>query len=183
MPDHPRSRGEYAPDENGGTWGLGSSPLSRGIQPGTSAAPTRAGIIPALAGILAVPPAAPDSSGIIPALAGNTVRGKAPSHAARDHPRSRGEYCPRSDSRPRGRGSSPLSRGILQNVPINDLGCRIIPALAGNTHGGPKGEYRGRDHPRSRGEYTGSAGAAWLEEGSSPLSRGIRNDGYVRQCQ
>ena len=90
--DHPRSRGEYTPDENGGTWGLGSSPLSRGIR----------GFGPCTALGL----------GIIPALAGNTSPCPFSGDGDPDHPRSRGEYV-RADSKGSNPyGSSPLSRGI-----------------------------------------------------------------------
>ena len=95
---------------------------------------------------------------------------------AADHPRSRGEYDGAFPGVPEGGGSSPLSRGILAGGGPGIPRRRIIPALAGNTSLPRTCHPRMRDHPRSRGEYTGSTGVAWLEEGSSPLSRGIRED-------
>ena len=91
--------------------------------------------------------------GIIPALAGNTVVKDMYQIARKDHPRSRGEYEPRIRDMCRETGSSPLSRGI-RPVPGRFAATPwIIPALAGNTWGGP-------------GRMVGG--------GSSPLSRGIR---------
>ena len=52
--------------------------------------------------------------------------------------------------------------------------ARIIPALAGNTRSPIAVVRRFRDHPRSRGEYSGPAWAAVSSYGSSPLSRGIQ---------
>ena len=50
---------------------------------------------------------------------------------------------------------------------------RIIPALAGNTANPSGRSYPGRDHPRSRGEYSGRRKITSSNTGSSPLSRGI----------
>ena len=154
-PDHPRSRGEYPGSIAYPAGSYGSSPLSRGI------------LIPAIDGVVEV--------GIIPALAGNTRARRIRLRQGTDHPRSRGEYQPSVSGQLGGNGSSPLSRGI-RNQPrcVADRGG-IIPALAGNT-----GHARGstncpRDHPRSRGEY--QVEMLWLfnRNGSSPLSRGIRD--------
>ena len=133
--------------------GRGSSPLSRGI--------------------LAVPAGPTWGPGIIPALAGNTSAPVAAPRAARDHPRSRGEYWPLAVG-PLGRqGSSPLSRGIRDRARVTTQLSRIIPALAGNTR--PPAPLGGmvRDHPRSRGEYAAPRASSAHAMGSSPLSRGI----------
>ena len=151
--DHPRSRGEYDHPQGEGIVESGSSPLSRGIPSNGSSSPGAAGIIPALAG----------NTTVIDIHAGST----------QDHPRSRGEYRSSRSSYSLHGGSSPLSRGILP--------CRgrcwssrgIIPALAGNTPKRPRRRQRGRDHPRSRGEYGLDLGSDLVEYGSSPLSRGI----------
>ena len=92
--DHPRSRGEYRDVSSLSISLLGSSPLSRGILWKST---TRVVI-----------------GGIIPALAGNTVLGHQWGGAARDHPRSRGEYPTRCRVCVHQQGSSPLSRGILR---------------------------------------------------------------------
>ena len=151
--DHPRSRGEYGLSFPPCILKGGSSPLSRGI-PGLT----------------------PDALGrirIIPALAGNTRAFGPRSRAARDHPRSRGEYRGERDWGGAGAGSSPLSRGILLAHREKQDVCGIIPALAGNTTSclGPSGELP--DHPRSRGEYSATVRMAFSSFGSSPLSRGI----------
>ena len=132
--DHPRSRGEYRTSACSAWRRSGSSPLSRGI-----------------------PTDRPDSSsrsGIIPALAGNTSIQARHGPPCQDHPRSRGEYSSPGSCRRRGRGSSPLSRGIRRA-----------------RH---QGRYRRQDHPRSRGEYAGAVKHPDGVHGSSPLSRGIR---------
>ena len=115
--DHPRSRGEYGRCQIVLPRSEGSSPLSRGIQSG------RGGVVTGFR--------------IIPALAGNTRSTPPAATAARDHPRSRGEYSWISPGRPSAPGSSPLSRGILGLIPEDIVTRRIIPALAGNT---PQGE-------------------------------------------
>ena len=50
----------------------------------------------------------------------------------------------------------------------------IIPALAGNTFFDPVSGAHRRDHPRSRGEYDLWPQQTGQNNGSSPLSRGIR---------
>ena len=151
--DHPRSRGEYPNDPERAYWAEGSSPLSRGI-------PARGG------------PAARRVR-IIPALAGNTLARAARSALRSDHPRSRGEYDRGGRDTSSGPGSSPLSRGILNDLVVLDDQHGIIPALAGNTKPGTWGMLGIWDHPRSRGEYDRGVGFELLEGGSSPLSRGI----------
>ena len=153
--DHPRSRGEYFHRMLGGDTETGSSPLSRGI--------------PARPGILHL------SVGIIPALAGNTPRLQGPCPCRPDHPRSRGEYVNQAAGWCYGRGSSPLSRGIPRHTHRPSLGRGIIPALAGNTKLMGSARLSQRDHPRSRGEYVSSFSVPRGAQGSSPLSRGIRN--------
>ena len=110
---------------------------------------------------------------IIPALAGNTVHARSAEWTAGDHPRSRGEYFGGGAVVDVGEGSSPLSRGILGRGGRPRTGERIIPALAGNTPRPAQADPRRRDHPRSRGEYGASEGFDTIEDGSSPLSRGI----------
>ena len=131
----------------------GSSPLSRGIRD---------------SGVHVRGP-----QGIIPALAGNTSLTVSNAAPTSDHPRSRGEYHPSVGGSTIG-GSSPLSRGIpvVMTSPCRDGG--IIPALAGNTPAPHQSEPSVPDHPRSRGEYRDPECVTVYEDGSSPLSRGIR---------
>ena len=113
--DHPRSRGEYSLPRKATIPRIGSSPLSRGI--------------PAVADVEAGLP------GIIPALAGNTPGRRSTLWAAKDHPRSRGEYNAAVRNGFVQLGSSPLSRGIPRWGSGRGGVNRIIPALAGNTEG------------------------------------------------
>ena len=154
MTDHPRSRGEYCPTANSGSWSAGSSPLSRGIRFLVRWQRFR--------------------TGIIPALAGNTIDNPADPLLQSDHPRSRGEYATWPVHRVCIRGSSPLSRGIPHSCTELFANHGIIPALAGNTESCPSLSTPETDHPRSRGEYRGTRPIAKTQEGSSPLSRGIR---------
>ena len=71
--------------------------------------------------------------GIIPARAGFTVAELPDAAIVRDHPRSRGVYV-RPAARPVAwAGSSPLARGLLENLIRIPVNARIIPARAGFT--------------------------------------------------
>ena len=199
--DHPRSRGEYSGDAGGCAKAEGSSPLSRGILYQGPVLDPAAGIIPALAGntiilffaVLEDFGSSPLSRGIpelcqlwdlvdriIPALAGNTSARHSVVLPAPDHPRSRGEYHASKLCFIPHTGSSPLSRGIRHQPPAGHPGCRIIPALAGNTLTGVPGEPLLPDHPRSRGEYLPGQTPELPDPGSSPLSRGIPQQSWRR---
>ena len=93
-------------------------------------------------------------------------------HAARDHPRLRGEHarvpfwvatCP---------GSSPLARGTLRRGRIHRRYAGIIPACAGNTRMRICSSSTSRDHPRLRGEHDDLPFLVLNDVGSSPLARG-----------
>ena len=152
-PDHPRSRGEYARERAALGVYEGSSPLSRGI------------LYPHFYADL--------PSRIIPALAGNTRPWGGRYQHWWDHPRSRGEYRLGEGRTRRGRGSSPLSRGIRDRLASCYFLPRIIPALAGNTRLRRRRFPGWWDHPRSRGEYVWGLVQLGIQFGSSPLSRGI----------
>ena len=80
-------------------------------------------------------------------------------------------------------GSSPLSRGILEDHSERFAGSGIIPALAGNTATSAAAPPSVADHPRSRGEYSRTIASDLPAPGSSPLSRGIRLRGRpVDRC-
>ena len=70
-------------------------------------------------------------------------------------------------------GSSPLARGLLEDVDTLPLDIRIIPARAGFTHQRVAGNVYGEDHPRSRGVYYTVNSVGLLYMGSSPLARGL----------
>ena len=114
------------------------------------------------------------TSRIIPALAGNTRDRQRRERRTPDHPRSRGEYLIIGLVHLVAGGSSPLSRGIRPCCQICGNGGRIIPALAGNTIDSLHHLCPISDHPRSRGEYSKIFGTRGAQQGSSPLSRGIR---------
>ena len=151
--DHPRSRGEYYLPDEFSVFNNGSSPLSRGIR--------RLGQVSHRHGR------------IIPALAGNTPYLRSKSGVAKDHPRSRGEYCNRKLHSLECSGSSPLSRGIPSMGGSSSTCGGIIPALAGNTSARVPQPGQLTDHPRSRGEYWYPRAFPGPRKGSSPLSRGI----------
>ena len=110
--------------------------------------------------------------GLIPAHAGKTVGLDGVYRALSAHPRSRGENPTGSAAPPTVRGSSPLTRGKLADLPGSDRTLRLIPAHAGKTSRRPPRVPGHRAHPRSRGEnvdHQRETAAAW---GSSPLTRG-----------
>ena len=113
MPDHPRSRGVYNRPRSRSRRCAGSSPLARGLLPGTMGLPGDDRIIPARAGFTAVWATTggrladhPRSRGVYRDVA-VLVR------LQEDHPRSRGVYHGGKYEIPFGRGSSPLARGLL----------------------------------------------------------------------
>ena len=151
--DHPRSRGVYSA-ASATPWPTpGSSPLARGLPHGAGVGAAHARIIPARAGFTAH------------ALGGHGGR--------RDHPRSRGVYPRERRTAPGSPGSSPLARGLRDNVDDGLIVLRIIPARAGFTEGERSEHDGGGDHPRSRGVYSCAAGADRELMGSSPLARGL----------
>ena len=95
-PDHPRSRGVYSSSHERRNSRVGSSPLARGL-------PGQAG--PQL-----------ERERIIPARAGFTPPPSRPRPPWPDHPRSRGVYPDGSRKARRSVGSSPLARGLPQDL-------------------------------------------------------------------
>ena len=71
------------------------------------------------------------------------------------------------------RGSSPLARGLLAEGYSIGTAWRIIPARAGFTRRARGGRAAQRDHPRSRGVYVHHLERDQLDDGSSPLARGL----------
>ena len=119
--DHPRIRGEHAGCSVFAIGVTGSSPHTRGARlrrPGTE--PRRR---------------------IIPAYAGSTVCWSIPCVGSWDHPRIRGEHGFDGRSRQDPDGSSPHTRGALNDTRGDQRQGRIIPAYAGSTLPGPR-------HPR-----------------------------------
>ena len=91
----------------------GSSPLTRGKRPDSPVVAARGRLIPAHAGKTWSP-----------------RRCLGPTGA---HPRSRGENFDRTNCISVSLGSSPLTRGKLDNLTIGEVITRLIPAHAGKT--------------------------------------------------
>ncbi len=131
---HPRLRGELASCKCVCSHEHGSSPLTRGT-PGSNVRPK-------------------DVLRFIPAYAGNSQD----THLVRDlpsvHPRLRGELTIRISMVICTSGSSPLTRGTLNDSPYKAL-TRTV-------------------HPRLRGELLNGAPLSQDQGGSSPLTRGTQ---------
>ena len=151
---HPRSRGENIWGAHAMFRAKGSSPLTRGKL---------------LHGHRLV-----SFLGLIPAHAGKTMTSTACSRTRAAHPRSRGENPEVWTASIMENGSSPLTRGKLNQHADDGHSRGLIPAHAGKTRtrATPAGHFRA--HPRSRGENLGSLAYASLNQGSSPLTRGKR---------
>ena len=152
--DHPRSRGVYRVRRVSFSRLCGSSPLARGLLPR--------------------PLTAIRTPGIIPARAGFTPTASHGDSHTWDHPRSRGVYPSRAPNRIRDPGSSPLARGLLEDLRQFYVEVGIIPARAGFTLDGFGSLVGVEDHPRSRGVYAPPPGWSRTGVGSSPLARGLR---------
>ena len=116
---HPRSRGEHFRSLNRRARRLGSSPLARGT-PSTIARQR-------------------PLSGLIPARAGNTDNLALFARRHRAHPRSRGEHSAAEGVARGGAGSSPLARGTHEKHYATPVLLGLIPARAGNTGNGCRG--------------------------------------------
>ena len=113
---------------------------------------------------------------LIPARAGNTSCAVSVLSPLSAHPRSRGEHHIRAHTCINARGSSPLARGTLIVVSVQNRVCRLIPARAGNTIRALSLRAYTTAHPRSRGEHTLFDTSTRTPPGSSPLARGTPAD-------
>ena len=129
---HPRSRGENRSASSSPSFRVGSSPLTRGKL---------------IAGGVVL-----DDLGLIPAHAGKTSSTSWATWWTWAHPRSRGENGTWHSPRSRPRGSSPLTRGKLDQRLHRRAPQGLIPAHAGKTGRRPPAYRRAWAHPRSRGE-------------------------------
>ena len=111
---------------------------------------------------------------IIPAYAGSTGYFFLFGSCFSDHPRIRGEHDWKPDMIPGVSGSSPHTRGALDEIRIGDRGCGIIPAYAGSTFASICLRMRSPDHPRIRGEHCRRQAIVVTPPGSSPHTRGAR---------
>ena len=78
-------------------------------------------------------------------------------------------------------GSSPLTRGKLQQAARPARRRGLIPAHAGKTAMKPKCRSQSRAHPRSRGENGSWGNRRRAVRGSSPLTRGKPVDLHERE--
>ena len=108
----------------------------------------------------------------IPAYAGNTSSARSPRLCNAVHPRLRGEHAKGSRSMPEMPGSSPPTRGTLDQPGQGDLAPRFIPAYAGNTCHALAAARGSPVHPRLRGEHSLAMMGIGFTAGSSPPTRG-----------
>ena len=154
--DHPRIRGEHGRRSDRRADLGGSSPHTRGAQRPAHASD--------------------DYVRIIPAYAGSTGRRRRRCRGRRDHPRIRGEHIqdtPLTNVTP---GSSPHTRGAPIRRCYRSPSRRIIPAYAGSTRRSAGKSREPGDHPRIRGEHVPEAPVLGADVGSSPHTRGARDD-------
>ena len=93
-----------------------------------------------------------------------------------DHPRIRGEHAGARAYTPSHPGSSPHTRGARVGFVGDHPLLRIIPAYAGSTVGDTVAKRERRDHPRIRGEHIYSNLKVPEQAGSSPHTRGARDE-------
>ena len=113
---------------------------------------------------------------LIPAHAGKTMQCYAHAYKSAAHPRSRGENPALGLLALAVCGSSPLTRGKHQEPNFERLSIGLIPAHAGKTGAYSVAWSSGWAHPRSRGENARVPTGAVTCSGSSPLTRGKRDE-------
>ena len=150
--DHPRTRGEKF-YQLARTYGReGSPPHTRGKE--VAVTRTRG------------------SAGITPAHAGKSISYCFCYWSCWDHPRTRGEKPSSCCFRVFRTGSPPHTRGKDQLVKANVFSGRITPAHAGKSVIERNSRRIRQDHPRTRGEKSGTSTTAGDEEASPPHTRG-----------
>ena len=152
--DHPRIRGVHDREPREPMDTQGSSPHTRGA---LVAHPIDSGVLR-----------------IIPAYAGCTSRRHEASLPQGDHPRIRGVHGRRRWSVGRWGGSSPHTRGALDEAVGLGLADRIIPAYAGCTPVAAECLGHEGDHPRIRGVHPLYSSSPRVWGGSSPHTRGAQ---------
>ena len=110
--------------------------------------------------------------GITPACAGKSIHTGHLRERIKDHPRLRGEKLDCKVGVECEGGSPPLARGKGGDIDDADHKCRITPACAGKRAMEHCGTFRGKDHPRLRGEKILFPKLLVCSSGSPPLARG-----------
>ena len=154
--DHPRIRGEHYEENSIHDCSMGSSPHTRGA---------RSACRPEVV-----------QGGIIPAYAGSTSGSLTCSARPWDHPRIRGEHYDENSIHDCSMGSSPHTRGAPVMCRPSGRLSGIIPAYAGSTPCCVRSPVPSGDHPRIRGEHRRVSMNCKSEGGSSPHTRGARED-------
>ncbi len=108
----------------------------------------------------------------IPADAGNTDSWKVAVSIRSVHPRGCGEHPQAPLMMSSSSGSSPRMRGTLQEMMLEYIESRFIPADAGNTTTGRPSSCIGAVHPRGCGEHGKCQFIHGHSYGSSPRMRG-----------
>ena len=154
---HPRMRGERIAIHRSIYLSIGSSPHTRG----TLNKPKWKGKV----------------YRFIPAYAGNAVRASVCAVLMAVHPRIRGERAINRAVVKTLRGSSPHTRGTHSCSGKLARCSRFIPAYAGNASGYLSRKSGSTVHPRIRGERSVTGRRLVRFVGSSPHTRGTREDG------
>ena len=118
----------------------------------------------------------------IPAYAGNAAGFRAMNRPLPVHPRIRGERFSMLCRPPMPSGSSPHTRGTLEEQFIIWRPIRFIPAYAGNACKPGTGIMPEPVHPRIRGERSRANVSRFSGIGSSPHTRGTRADISAASC-
>ena len=119
---------------------------------------------------------------LIPAYAGSTTSCFVISSRRPAHPRLRGEHENQRATKSIPLGSSPPTRGALGECDGVPGQGGLIPAYAGSTAIRSLGGASGWAHPRLRGEHGEVSGAANVDRGSSPPTRGAHARRHCRCC-
>ena len=130
---HPRSRGENAPVATQTPSTGGSSPLTRGKPSVRRRSPCARGLIPAHAGKTRLLAPKMSTQTAHPRSRGENCDGFVGCHGGGAHPRSRGENMRLDAAESFASGSSPLTRGKLNERRDLTLPEGLIPAHAGKT--------------------------------------------------
>ena len=112
----------------------------------------------------------------IPAYAGNSSRRHTFKRRNSVHPRLRGELVGLPYADLALVGSSPLTRGTQWISALRHRTERFIPAYAGNSIKFSRPTVVPAVHPRLRGELWQLNDVNEYDDGSSPLTRGTRNN-------
>ncbi len=175
---HPRN----TPARAGTTWagqpgaaGRSEHPRSRRDHeaPGNEP-PHPAGTPPLAQGPLVLPHVGSGDDRNTPARAGTTRPGPGRRHRWAEHPRSRRDHAPGQSGNATAGGTPPLAQG--PRAPAGPTGPhrRNTPARAGTTPPRAVRHRRPPEHPRSRGDPSGTSPTPPPDAGTPPLARGPR---------